>query len=54
MHATHDYGCKYQKIEVNQQNFYVDYVTAFAVVSATASVEMVKTFSSALNSQIFI
>ena len=39
---------------MDQQNIYVDYVTAFAVVSATAGVEMVETFSSSLNSEMFV
>lgn len=52
-YASHDFGPKYVVNEVCEEAVYIGYVSAIAAVSADRGVDLVKTYNSSVNSEIF-
>ena len=52
-YATKDYAGKHQIIEVDEAKIYAPYVCALAAVSAESPIELVRTFTQAVNIGIF-
>ena len=52
-YASHDYGAKYKVNEVAEEAVYIPYVCSIAAILAEWGIDLVKTYNSPVNGEIF-